>query len=292
MELVSAAKMRRATAAAVHARAYASYAWELLVRLHGTKVTHPLLTVRPVKKILVIVVSANRGLAGAFTSNVIKKVAATLKQPREISRNRVGDRWVEPESGAVEFEFVVVGKRGESGVKKISKNIIASFVDVADVPKFSDVQPIIKIAITDYAAAKYDKVVIVYTQFVSGLVQQAKIRQLLPVSPVDLEKTLFPMGTQEVPDDHKKWDEGFVLYEPKVEEIVFEAVTRLIETQVYQSFLESAASEHSARMMSMRQATDAATDMIDSLTLAFNQARQASITREISEISAGKAALE
>lgn len=299
MELVSAAKMRRTVASALASRQYAKYAWELLLRLkqnlngesHVNE--HPLLVLRPVKKILLIAVSSNRGLAGAFNSNLTKKVVEQLRHPHEIARNRVGNTWVEPADENPQIDFVVIGKRGEASIRRFTKNIVASFIDVSDVPKYADVEPVIKLAMDAYTSGDYDKVAIVYTDYVSALVQKPKIRQILPVSEADLEKTLFEVagGAEPMTAESEKFGNEAV-FEPSVEEIINVAVTRLIESQVYQSVLESAASEHSARMLAMRSASDAATEMIDTLTLVFNQARQASITREISEISAGKAALE
>ncbi len=296
MELVSAAKMRRTVASALQSRLYAKYAWDLLLRLkksgsEDVTALHPLLTMRPVKKILVIAVTSNRGLAGAFNSNVIKKAVEQIRNPHQIARNRSGAKWIESAVAEPQIDFVIIGKRGESVIRKFTKNIIASFVDFPDVPRFADSEPVIKLAIDSYKKGEYDKVALVYTDFVSALVQKPKIRQILPVSEVDIEKTLFA-GNEEIPMDNVDFGGEATVFEPSIEEIINVAVTRLIESQVYQAILESSASEHSARMMAMRQATDAATEMIDTLTLVFNQARQASITREISEISAGKAALE
>lgn len=300
MELVSAAKMRRAVSAALASRTYAKYAWELLLRLRQTAngeaqiERHPLLIDRPVKKILLIVVSSNRGLAGAFNANIIKKVVEQLRAPRQLARSRVGSHWIEPVVADPQIDFVVLGKRGEAVIRKFTKNIIASFVDISDVPKYVDVEPVIKLAMDAYRAREYDKVAVIYTDYVSALAQKTKIRQILPVSEVDLEKILFADGDTGASDLSQESAAlaSQAVFEPSVHEIITVAVTRLIESQVFQSVLESAASEQSSRMMAMRSATDAATDMIDSLTLVFNQARQAAITREISEISAGKAALE
>jgi F-type H+-transporting ATPase subunit gamma len=296
MELVSAAKMRRTVASALQSRQYAKYAWELLLRLkqsgnEALAAEHPLLVMRPVNKILLIAITSNRGLAGAFNSNVIKKAVEQIKNPYQIARNRSGAVLVEPATPEPQIDFVIVGKRGEGVIRKFTKNIVASFIDFPDVPKFSDAEPLIKLATESYKKGEYDKVALVYTDFVSALVQKPKIRQILPVSEVDIEKTLFPEG-ESLPEDTAATLDDSAVFEPSVNEIINMAVTRLIESQVYQAVLESSASEHSARMMAMRQATDAATEMIDTLTLVFNQARQASITREISEISAGKAALE
>ena len=297
MELVSAAKMRRSVAGALQSRQYAKYAWELLLRLKKSgdrdfAAEHPLLIARPVKKILIIAVTSNRGLAGAFNSNVIKKAVEQIRNPAQIGRSRVGAKWVEAATPTPKMDFVIVGKRGEAVIRKFTKNIVASFIDFPDVPRVADAAPLVTFAIESYRKGEYDKVALVYTDFVSALVQKAKIRQILPVSEVDLEKTLFPEAESQTPDQTDAFDVGAAAFEPSIEEIINVAVTRLIESQVFQAVLESSASEHSARMMAMRQATDAATEMIDTLTLVFNQARQASITREISEISAGKAALE
>lgn len=294
MELVSAAKMRRAVSAATNARAYARYAWELLTHLNEqSDIAHPLLAVRPVRRILLVVISSNRGLAGAFSSNIMKRVVQQVRNPQQLSRNRSHGRWIEPPAGVVpQIDFIVVGKRAETAVRKLSSNIIASFVDFSDVPKFDQIQPLVAMARDGYTNGTYDKVAIVYTEFISALTQTAKVRQLLPVSPVDIEKLLFSEDADDaLPEDTAAWQQ-YVHFEPSLNEILVTAVSRLMEQQVYQALLESAASEQSARMMAMRTATDAATDMIDSLTLMFNQARQASITKEISEISAGKAALE
>ncbi len=291
MELVSAAKMRRATASAVQSRSYAGYAWELLLRLRAqAPVDHPLFAQRPVKKLLLVVISSNRGLAGGFNANVGKKLAQQLKNLPQLLRSRVGDKTVESSVTDVEIEYITVGKRAESSVRKQGGKIVASFIDISDTPKFAEAQPLVNMVVQSFAKQEYDKVAIVYTHFVSPLLQTAKIRQVLPVSEVDLEKTLGADAS--MPADHKNFEEKFLLLEPSAEKIITTAVTRLIESQVFETVLESAASEHSARMMAMRSASDAATDMIDSLTLVFNQARQASITKEISEISAGKAALE
>ncbi|MCX6781078.1 MAG: ATP synthase F1 subunit gamma [Candidatus Magasanikbacteria bacterium] len=282
MELVSAAKMRRSVGAALQSRQYAKYAWNLLLRLQSSAegraqvAVHPLLVERPVKKVLVIAVTSNRGLAGAFNSNVIKKAVEQIKNPLLTD---------------AELDFVIVGKRGESAIRKYTKRIVASFIDISDVPKYADAQALISLAMDSYSSGTYDKVVVVYTDYVSALVQKPKVRQILPVSEVELEAAL-EMAAGSSREVESKQVPNEPIFEPSINEIITAAVTRLIESQVYQAILESSASEHSSRMMAMRQATDAATEMIDTLTLVFNQARQASITREISEISAGKAALE
>jgi len=173
----------------------------------------------------------------------------------------------------------------------MGKEIAASFPDMAHLSKIEDVRPLSKIVMDDYLEKKYDKVVIFYTDYISTISQKPKIRQILPISRVDLEKQIAEM------DEHAKdgvADIASVEYkvEPDPQAVLENIFPRLIEMQVYHAILESNASKESARMIAMRNATDAAKEMADSLTLAYNQLRQMKITQEIAEISAGRAALE
>ena len=293
MEMVAAAKMRKAVEAALNTRTYAQMAWDLLVHLSKTeKIELPLLEVRPVKKLLVILVTSNKGLRGSFNSNIIKKTAAQLQDPKNISRHRVEGKEMAPEEN-VEVDVIGVGKKGAQFAKKMGFNLVAAYTDFSDTPKLQDIMPIAKMAIDEYQNKKYDKVVVAYTDYKSTILQVAKLRQVLPISEVDLEKMLAESGqnttynlqlttTQEL---------GEYLFEPSKLEVLKIVLPRLVETQIYQATLESSASEHSARMMAMRNASDAAEDMIKELNLNFNKARQAAITQEIAEIAGGAAAL-
>lgn len=299
MEMISAVKMRKATEAAVNTRVYASLAWDLLVKLsEAKKERFPLLEVRPVKKLLVILVTSNRGLCGSFNANIIRKTAAQLADPGNISRQRIKNVILEP-SDAVQVDVIGVGKKGADFAKKMGYNLVASFSEFSDTPKLNDILPISRMVIEEYEKKNYDKAVVAYTDFKSTINQVAKLRQVLPISPVDLEKMLDDLK-QEI-DEKNASHRSLVtsdleldnyLFEPGQMQVLSIILPRLVETQIYQAVLESAASEHSARMMAMRNASDAATDMIKELTLTFNKARQAGITQEIAEIAGGAAALE
>jgi len=253
----------------------------------------PLLEAREVRKILIILVSSNRGLCGGFNSQLVRKTIEQVKNPGKLKINRVGNRSIESKvpDNEIEIDFITVGKKGSSAVRKLGKNIIATFDDLAYLPKAEDVRPLAKVAMDEYIAKKYEKVVMIFTDYVSPVIQQPKFRQILPISKADLEKQLADMdmlaeelGLPEVPMEYK--------VEPDVKMVLTEILPRLVEMQIYHAILESNASKESARMMAMRNATDAANDMVDNLTLIFNQIRQAGITQEIAEISAGRAALE
>ena len=295
MEMVAASKMRRAVASVLAIRPYAHSAWSVLTNMARAFENYPvdLLDAREVKKICIVLITSNRGLCGGFNSQILRKVIEQVKSPALLKLNRVGDKRIEssvPDS-EIEIDFVTVGKKGAAVVRKLGKNIVATFDELTYLPGMADVRTLAKIVIDDYSAKKYDKVVIAFTDYVSAVVQQPKLRQLLPVSMVDIEKQLAEMdihadqfGLKEPPMEYK--------VEPDAKTILTEILPRLVEMQIYHAILESNASRESARMVAMRNATDAAADMVDNLTLIFNQMRQAGITQEIAEISAGRAALE
>ena len=176
-------------------------------------------------------------------------------------------------------------------VRKLQKEIIAAFEDGAKFTTAADIKPLSRIVMDDYLARKYDKVVVIYTDYISAVNQQTRIRQVLPISKIDIEKQIAEIdvlakeyGLDEPITDYK--------IEPSPEEVLEFIIPRLVEMQLFHAVLESQASEQSARMMAMRNATDAAGEMSEDLTLAYNQIRQGKITQEIAEISAGRAALE
>lgn len=277
MEMIAAAKMRKAVNAALDTRAYAALAWNLLVNLSKTqKARVPLLAVRSVQKILMIIITSNRGLCGSFNSNIIKKTAAQVKAEK------------------ANVDVIGIGKKGADFAKKMGFSLVAAFTNMTDTPSLDDALPIAKMVIDAYEKKSYDKVIVAYTDFKSAMFQIAKLRQVLPISETDLEKMLdglspLPRGSEEGVAEVALND---YLFEPNRMDVLQTILPRLVETQIYQAMLESAASEHSARMMAMRNASDAAEDMIKELNLNFNKARQAGITQEIAEIAGGAAALE
>jgi len=295
MEMVSAAKMRKSTESVLKIREYAHSAWSVLTNLARSfeDYSHGMLEVRPVKNVLIVVVTSNRGLCGSFNSQIMKKVREEIANPDRLKINRNGGKKIESKikNEDLKIDFITVGKKGEGLVRKLGKDIIAAFPELTYLPKIEQVRPLSKIVIDEYLNKKYDKIVMAYTDYVSVITQQPKVRQLLPISKIDLEKQIAEMdnlakeyGLEKPKSEYK--------VEPTPDEVLTHIFPRLIEMQLYHAILESNASKESARMMAMRSATDAAKDMSEGLNLAYNKIRQMKITQEIAEISAGRAALE
>lgn len=267
MELVSAAKMRKAQAAATASRPYATLSGELLqnIAAKAGQSNNPLLRQvvadksKP-SKILAIVVTSDKGLAGSLNSNVVNKTVGLLK-----------------DEGKDRFDFITVGRKGTDAVKRFSPNIIAVFPGKDKGITSADSRPVAEIAMEEFTKGTYDKVFVIYPQFISTLVQKPNVLQLLP----------FVKGEGEREQNSREF-----LFEPSPHEVLDNLITRAIEFAIFQTLVESAASEHSARMVAMRNANEAAGELIDDLSLSYNQARQAGITRELSEISAAKLAME
>lgn len=293
MEMVAASKMRRAVDTALRTRTYAKLAWDILVDLSKTvSVKIPLLDVRPVKNILVILVTSNRGLCGSFNSNIIKKTSLQLKNPDNLGVQNIEGKILK--TNKVNIDVLGIGKKGAEFAKRNNYNLVASFTTFSDTPSLKDILPISQMVIDQYEKKVYDKVIVAYTDFKSAIAQTAKLKQVLPISKIDLETMLTELGEEDLQKEKPVIAEkiGDYLFEPNPQEVLETVLPRLVETQLLQAALESSASEHSARMMAMRSASDAATDMIADLNLNFNKARQAAITQEIAEIAGGAAALE
>lgn len=270
MELVSAAKMRKAQIAAVGSRPYATLSAEILQNLveRNGLTMHPLINrvlpeyePLPIQKVLIILITSNRGLAGAFNSNVINRALNMVRQGKE------------------QFDFITIGKKGADMIHRQNYNIVATFAAKDKGFTIMDAAPIAAIAIEEFLSFIYEKVFIVYTDFVSTLVQKPNILQLLPF------EGKGERGKGQGQDEN-------ILFEPSSEDVLKTLVIRTVEFAVYQTLVEAAASEHSARMVAMRNANEAAGELIEDLSLTYNQARQAGITRELSEISAAKLAME
>ncbi|TAL20555.1 ATP synthase F1 subunit gamma [Patescibacteria group bacterium] len=262
MELVAASKMRRATSRALSSRRYAAAGVEMAESLAaGGELTHPLFLSRPVKKVLLVLTTSHRGLAGGFNGNVIKACF-----------DFIGGK------PGLEFSFATVGRKGEEALRRSGRKIVASFLSGGDTPSFADATPIADFCRSEFFAGAADQIFLAYTEFVSAVNQKPIVRRLLPIQMS--EAASKPAGGA-----------SEIIFEPSRQEIYDAVLPKMVDLQVYQALLESAASEHSARMVAMKNATDAAREMIDDLTLTLNQARQSAITREISEIAASKAAL-
>jgi F-type H+-transporting ATPase subunit gamma len=282
MEMISAVKMRKAVQAVLAIRPYAESAIGLLRRLKiavGSE-KHPLLTVRPIKKELYVIITSNRGLCGAFNAQIAKKVRQALKED--------ADR---------EKCFITIGKKGDASVRRSGGDIIASFLDVLGAPNAETMRPIARVIMDEFASGRVDRVVMIYTDYVSVMLQQVKVRALLPVRLEDTEKAMHEMHSEEETRNKKQEtrEENKIpaeyAIEPSPETVLDRMVPRLIEMELYHAILESNASQEAARMMAMRNATDAAKEMAGDLTLAYNQLRQQKITQEIAELSAGMAAV-
>jgi F-type H+-transporting ATPase subunit gamma len=293
MEMVAASKMRKAVDTALRTRTYAKLAWDILVDLSKTaEVKIPLLEVRPVKNVLVILITSNRGLCGSFNSNIIKKTSLALKNPDNFGIQHVEGKILKTDK--VNIDVIGIGRKGAEFAKRNNYNLVASFTTFTDTPSLNDILPISQMVIGQYTKKEYDKVVVAYTDFKSAIAQTAKLKQVLPISKFDLENMLAELGEQDLQKERPAIAEKLAdyLFEPNPQEVLETVLPRLVETQLLQAALESSASEHSARMMAMRNASDAAVDMIAELNLNFNKARQAAITQEIAEIAGGAAALE
>lgn len=283
MELVSAAKMRKAVQAVLASRPYSQSAWRAVAELAKTtdSALHPLLR-REAKggRELVILFASDRGFCGGFVSQLIKAFVTFVK-----------------DIDAAKLDVVAVGRKGQDAVVRRGYKLTASFQDISIAPSAADVRPIAKIAAEGFASGAYDRVFLAYTDYRSAISQRPTVAQLLPLAPIKgLGEAMVEgrLNAAQPPDAGEKLDLAATEYvfEPSPSAVLDVMLPRLVESQVYQAVLESSASEQSSRMMAMRSATDAATEMIEDFTLTYNQARQAGITREIAEISSGKAALD
>lgn len=290
MELVAAAKMRKTVAKVQMTKAYAHDSWDLARRLagRGDKLEHPLLAKRPIKKAAVIAISANKGLCGGFNQQVYLLAMKTYEDLKK--------------KGA-EVDFITLGKKCARSLAGAKKNIAADFKKEDIALSITEVEGVASMIIKDFSEKKYDSVWLVYTDFRSSLKQVASSLELLPFSyqpDSELGKVAPTTSGVGIPTSDKnkgvgkeektaKEESGSeYLFEPSEKEVLNYLLPRLVTIELYQAVLESNASEHSARMVAMRNANDAASEMVDELNLFFNKMRQSSITQEIAEISAGQ----
>jgi F-type H+-transporting ATPase subunit gamma len=197
MEMVSAAKMRKSTERVLQIREYAHAAWSVLTNLARAfeKYEHGLLEVREVKSVLVVVITSNRGLCGSFNAQIMKKVKEEVNHPEKLKINRIGTKKIDSPVADkdLKVDFITVGRKGEGLVSKLGKEIIAAFPELTYLPGIDEVRPLSQIVIDNYLAKKYDKVVIAYTDYISAMAQEPRIRQILPISKIDLEKQIAEM---------------------------------------------------------------------------------------------------
>lgn len=270
MELVAASKMRRAQDNALRARPYAEQMIAVLSRLasgagEGADQSHPLLENRDVKSVLYVHITADRGLAGGLNGNMNRAGASLL---------------LEYQPDVERVAVLPVGRKGRDFFRRSGMEIVADFSELGDFPNFEDIRPISRIIMDDFLSGKVDKVIIGYQRFVNAAVQRPTTVQILPIEPPAAAEGADPASNVE-----------FII-EPSPAALLDTLLPRFVEMQVYAAILEARASEQSARMVAMRQATDAANEMANDLTLAYNKARQESITAELLDLVGGVAALE
>lgn len=270
LEAVSASKVRKAMAAVMATRPYASKAWQVLTHVAGQpgrESLHPLLTARGrVDNALVLVITGDRGLAGAYNTNVIRFTAQRF------------DKYHAP------ARYIAVGHKGRDLLLRRRKQVIAEFSHLPAAPSFADVSAIGRLAVDEFLQGKVDEVWLVYTDFVNMAKQVPTVKKLLPLEiHVEAERV-------EVFEASRRVAAAYI-YEPAEREILDEIIPRFTALQVYQAVLESLASEHAARMVAMRNATDNAIELVAALQLQYNKVRQQTITNDILDIVGGAEAL-
>ena len=263
MKAVSAAKMRKAQEAVISARPYSKRIKGVLGRVAVASggVNHPLLSVREPKKVAFIVMAADRGLCGGFNGNIIRRAAQEIK------------------SAGMDASLIVVGRKSRDFFQRRGYNIAKEYIGLGDNIRYASARDIGSFVVEKYSKEEYDVVYLIYSQFINVLVQKPMMVKLLPAEP--------PAEAGE--DETKKVD---YIFEPSAEAVLAELLPKYIENAIYQGLLETKAGFYSAQMTAMDNATKNASEMIDNLTLVMNRARQAVITKEISEICSGAAALE
>jgi F-type H+-transporting ATPase subunit gamma len=265
METVAASKMRKAQQQVLATRPYAAKSWEVLTYLARLRpiaaAEQPLLQQREVQRVNLLLITADRGLAGAYNSNIIRKAALQIHQWEEVEGKQVS--------------LVTIGRKGRDWMLRHGPPLRAEFTGLSDRPTSNDIAPVANVVIEDFINGQSDAVYHATTDFINTLRQEPDIRQLLPIVPA-------------VPEVSMAAD---YIFEPDPQTILSEVLRGITELQILQAVYEAIASEQSARMVAMRNATDAANDLIGELTLSYNKARQEAITKELLDIVGGAAAL-
>ncbi len=264
LEMVSASKIRKAQDRMKASRPYARAMKQVIGHLAqaNSEFQHPYLVERKdIKRVGYVIVSSDRGLAGGLNNNLFRKLLGEIRN------------W---QQQGVEVDVVTIGQKATVFFRRIKVDMLASVTHLGDIPHVDQLVGVIKVMLDAYSSGKVDKVFLVYNDFVNTMTQRAAFDQLLPLPASDTAVA------------RHDWD---YLYEPDAQTVLEHVLTRYIESLVYQAVMENVASEHAARMVAMKAASDNATKMIGSLNLIYNKARQAAITQEISEIVGGAAAV-
>jgi F-type H+-transporting ATPase subunit gamma len=265
LEMVSASKIRKAQDLMKASRPYTRLMRQVIGHIAKANIEykHPFLVERPViKRVAAIVVSTDRGLCGGLNSNLFRRLLAEIKKRQELGQ---------------EVDVVAIGQKAVSFFKRVKVNLVASVTHLGERPQVEELMGVAKVVFDSYRSGNVDEVFLVYNRFINTMSQQVQVDRLLPLPPSDDEGA-----------PAHDWD---YLYEPDPHTVLQHVLTRYAESLLYQAALENLASEHAARMVAMKSASDNATKLIGTLQLVYNKARQAAITQEISEIVGGAAAV-
>ncbi len=261
MEMIATSRMRRAQERGLAGRPYSEKIRQVIADLaalpQAGSLLHPLLQRRPITKAAIVLITPDRGLCGGLNANINRRTASFILEQN------------------IPSTFICVGRKGLDFMRRTGRDIRAEFTGLGDQPGFLDTVPISRIIIDDYTSGVIDAAYLVYAQFVSTMVQRPVVQPILPVEPAAIPKA----------------ESVDYIYEPNSESVLAGLLPRFVEMEIYHAILESIASEQSARMVAMRNATDNAKELIDGLTLIYNKARQESITKELLDIVGGVAAL-
>lgn len=264
MEMVAASKMRKAQDRMSASRPYADKIRDVIHHLSHAhpEYHHPYMVERETKRVGFILVSTDRGLCGGLNTNVFKTALTAIKE------------W---DAKGVEVNLCTIGQKSSQFFKRVGGRIVSQISQLGDAPKAHELIGTVKVMLDDYDNGKIDRLYVVYNEFVNTMTQKPQVEQLLPIPAGEANKEL----------EHH-WD---YLYEPEAKEVLEQLLMRFVESLVYQGVVENIACEQAARMVAMKAASDNAGNLIDELQLAYNKARQAAITQELSEIVAGAAAV-
>lgn len=276
LEAVSASRVRKAQAKVLASRDYAQKAMEILMNIQAATAgsgepLHPLLDQREdVKNIMVVLITSDRGLAGAFNGNIVRVAQRFARQAQK------------------PIQWVTVGRKGRDAMVRMGQNVVASFVDIPDELRIADISPVSQLAKDAFTSRQVDDVFVAYTDFINTLTQRPLVLPWLPMVPHDISayddvRKLADVTTS----GHQDYE-----FEPDPASIIEQIVPRFTDVVLYQCYLESKASEHSARMVAMRNASDNAGQLVEDLTLLYNKARQTAITSEILDIVGGAESLQ
>ena len=270
MEMVAASRMRRAQQRVIAARPYAEAMRSLISELAsvggGADTLHPLLVQRPIDTVGVVMITSDRGLAGALNTNVIRRASQLVLEAGEQTKPESTERR--------DVQLITVGRKGQDFMARRGHRLLGTFTHLGDAPGYMDTVGIARVVMDSYLEGVMDECWIVYPEFVSTLTQRPVAVKLLPITAS--ERITRPVD---------------YIFEPNPGEILEQLLPRYVEVSIYQAILEAIASEHSARMIAMRNATDNADELVQGLTLTYNKARQAAITSEVTEIASAAEAM-